>query len=445
MKTVKTEYFASPLEPLFFGNPTPFNAGESRYSRSMFPPSPMTFQGIIRSHLLRCVSPPLNLDDWSKQARNERAAIVGDSNSLLHEWQLKGPLPAIAEKAQDSTEADSLVLSPWVPVPRFLFQNGPAASTAVKGSLLNSNQPFLDDRDIHVLEHPELHINYGTKLPEQFRPAQGWIDTETLWWALSGNKDPWPHGKKLLSLPPFIKATQTQPGIALDRKSNTAIDGMLYLLEHLRFAPNSGFWGSFSGSLDDRISDAPLATGLGSAGRKGRLMAFTSPQESNGTWHDLLAGKHLPESPEGKEYYWLYLLSPAGMEPPGTADSNAFFLPGNVRISPEKLEGTVVIWNGKESEPEGAYIRCVSAIIGSPLILGGMDMARGTTRPNHSFLPPGSAWLLEVKGTTESHCRQILNALNNSHLLGDPRQACFGFGHTLVGIGPEKKESIHDH
>jgi hypothetical protein len=69
-----------------------------------------------------------------------------------------------------------------------------------------------------------------------------------------------------------------------------------------------------------------------------------------------------------------------------------------------------------------------------------MDTARGRSRPNHAYAPPGSAWLIEILTASNDLRRETLQRLNNAHPLGDPEEARFGFGHTLIGIEPDKEE-----
>ena len=429
MTPVTTDIFVRPLEPLFFGAPSPFNAGETRFSRSMFPPSPMTFQGMIRSHLLRGATLKQSLDDWSAQARQERAGLVGTSYSLPDDWQIKGPFPAFLEN-------DSIV--PWLPAPRFLFRKG-GDSCPVPGKIYPDGLPHMDDlNNMNSDGSPGIPCQYG--MPETFgyKPVTGWMDAVAIFHALTGQHENITPGQIHESHPPFLKTNQVQPGIALKRDGNIAEDGMLYRLEHLRFDGHSGFWGRFSGTLDRRLGKDPLSKGLGGAGRKGRLIAFERALPLVAQWSGLLKGQHLPGESGDSGLFWLYLLTPAAMVPPERRQQR-HLLPGQVRLAIDRLPGRVsIVHSGKDPGFQGATIRCVSAVTGPPVTLGGMDMAKGTTRGNQSYIPAGSAWLLKIKGENSRHLKEICNQLNNTHLLGDPDQACFGFGHTLVGIGPEK-------
>lgn len=409
------DFLLTPLEPLFFGRPSPFNAGESRNSSSMFPPSPSTFQGIIRSHLLRSVSPQLNLDDWSKSARNERKELVGDSEKLPECWQIKGPLPA--KLGEDG-------IHPWVKVPRFLFDNNKRLE---RGIFFKSVQPGLND----IGSGNDLSEDYiYTNSPNSdIKPALGWIDSNGLLNALAG-KDL--SDISLYDIPPFLKTNQSQPGIALNRKKNSAQDSMLYVLEHLRFSSKSGLWGNFNGSLHESMGENPFSKGVAGAGRKSRLASFTSGSTCK-SWSEILKGEHLKEA-DDKSFFWIYLLSPAAMT--NKKDDKNPILPGNIEFRLNEIPNRLSLLNSNENSQDGPYIKCITAITDHPMILGGIDMAKGTTKPNNSYLPQGSSWLIEINAEKKLK-QEILQELNNSHLLGSEEEARFGFGHVLVGIGPD--------
>ena len=426
MTHLDTDFFLRPLEPLFFGEPHPFNAGETHYARSLFPPSPMTMQGIVRTQLLRAAHPALDLDDWSESARRERADLVGSSGRLPDGWRIQAPLPAEIKKDAAGVES----LHPWAPAPRFLYSSTDRGNRVFPGMIISSEQPAMNDLEPALEPEMKHDLMIGGPDEEQYPgPLNGWVDPGNLWWALSG-KGSWRQQGFAPLVPPFVKTTQRQPGIALDQGTNTARDGMLYLLEHLRFSAASGFWGHFSGSLDRRIRLRTLSRGVGGAGRKGRLIAFEDAPQLEPRWRDLLAGRHLPLQPENQALFWLYLLTPARMRKEPDTGGHDQILPG-VGLQTESL-------------PAGTALKCRAALTGRPITLGGMDTAMGRTRPNHAYVPAGSAWLIEIKAGNDQQRREILEKLNNTHLLGDAREARFGFGHTLVGIGYKNKEYNHE-
>ncbi|MEZ5584375.1 MAG: hypothetical protein R3F37_17915 [Candidatus Competibacteraceae bacterium] len=63
--------------------------------------------------------------------------------------------------------------------------------------------------------------------------------------------------------------------------------------------------------------------------------------------------------------------------------------------------------------------------------------ASGHSRPNRAYVPAGSAWWITLEGGDETRRAAALRLLNNAHVLGEPKEAAFGYGHTLVGLGPK--------
>ena len=101
MHRINCGFLVRPMEPLYFGRPSSFSAGEARFGKSEFPPSPLAFQGLVRSHLLRCVeNPALDLDDWSQCARKERETLVGRTESPSGGMAHHRPVPRVQRAGQ---------------------------------------------------------------------------------------------------------------------------------------------------------------------------------------------------------------------------------------------------------------------------------------------------------------------------------------------------------
>ena len=91
--------------------------------------------------------------------------------------------------------------------------------------------------------------------------------------------------------------------------------------------------------------------------------------------------------------------------------------------------------------PRDVRVRIHAALTGTPQIIGGYAMASGSSRPNRVYVPAGSAWWCTLEGGDTHQGAATLRLLNNAHTLGEPREALFGFGHTLVGLGPTIEET----
>ncbi len=398
-------FLIRPLEAVFFGPPQGFNAGEAHRADSLFPPSPYSFQGMVRSQLLRAATPPLDLDDNTPASRALRAELVGEPDRLPVGWQLIGPLPA---RVRLRTDADSdrpePVIEPWVPAPRLLL--GPAPEVR-RAAPITSTQPAIDDRGsaAMLLGRPGLATA---------RTVDGWIGPKNLQFALTG-RGAWHAASHHESLPPFVHR-ESRPGLALDA-GGTARHGMLYFLETLRFEQRlgepSGLLGWLVRPADASIPVTALTDGLGSAGRKQRPAAFMSAPALDPGFADALAGRHLPDRVAEDRRFWLITLTPVALPRPD---------------QPIDRVG------------EGIRFETLAMLTGPTQTLGGYRYADASSRANRAYLPAGTCWLFRLQGGDPESRAEALARLHHAHRLGDPAEAAFGFGHTLAGLGPTPQE-----
>ncbi|HSR52010.1 MAG TPA: type III-B CRISPR module-associated Cmr3 family protein [Acidobacteriota bacterium] len=412
-----TSFLIRPLEPLFFGRPQSFTAGDAHHSHSEFPPSPMTFQGLIRTRLLSAARPPLNLDDWSPAARKERESLIGEPDALPEGWQIEGPLPATLARAKGNPPGEP-TLAPWLPAPLFLLKPGPSQhrkrTEPVRAQVFASAPEGPDQLKAALNDLDSDWLLTGDPRNSSNRPVAGWLGPKNLVLALSGEdlKD-WDPSQHAEQLPPFVKF-EPQAGIALDdprKRPGAARQGMLYQQVCLRFEESAGLWGRLKGPVDSRIPSDALTQAAGTAGRKRRLVAFSGSPPLSQDWKALLQGRYL-EKADDQGYFWLVLVSPLQRD-------------GQRHPAVPPL-------------PNGVNLKFRSALLGSSLTYGGFSMATGKSRPNLPFHPPGSAWLFQLSGGDQESRRSALKLLHNGHLLGDRHLARFGFGHTLVGVGPRR-------
>ncbi len=403
MAQVDIRFFVEPVEPVTFGPPQSFTAGDAHRSRSQFPPSPITFQGLVRSQLLRGAKPSLDLDDWSDRARRERADLVGRPEALPTGWQLQGPHPA--RWVADPDGEGEPVLQPWVMAPPFLlhYRTCPVhareiVSTHQAMNDLGTERPLFGRLDLGAM------ISLG-----------GWIGPDNLWFALAGEgAAPWTAAQWCPESPPFVHS-EHQPGLAIDGRTGSARHGMLYFLSALRFDRDSGLLGGLSGILPNPLRRDSLTQGSGSAGRKGRLVTFRGAGRLHPVWRRILEGRHLPDEVEDGARFWLLSLTPVRVGDPPNPHLMA-------------------------KVPSGVEVEFVTALTGRPIAIGGYEIATGRPRPNRLYAPGGSTWLIKISGGTPEERGKALRQLHDQHPLGPPQEAAFGFGYTLVGLGPATTE-----
>lgn len=387
-----------PLDTLYFGPPVSMAAGELNHGHSLFPPPPMTFQGVVRSRLLAAARPPLDLDDWSRAAIEERAALVGGPDSLPPGWQLAGPFPARIGTAAE----------PWFPTPRFALKRRGhrPGDPPVPAHWIRSAHPGRNDL--------WTGANQGQWLagaPEQGaeEAMDGWVSARNLRFLLTG-RGAWDRDGFGRETPPFVKR-EPRTGVAVDQRSGSAIDGLLYAVSPLRLAPDGGFLGRLEAALPGRLDGAALTSGWGTAGRGARPIHFEAARRLDPDWEHVRSGAHLPADVAEGALFWLVSIAPARV-----ADVHA------------PISATI---------PAGATCTARAALTGPALMLGGLSMVRGDSRANRAHVPAGSAWLVEVRGDSPGARRAALSALHDRPSIGAAEDHGFGFGHTLVGLHQE--------
>lgn len=122
--------------------------------------------------------------------------------------------------------------------------------------------------------------------------------------------------------------------------------------------------------------------------------------------------------------------------PKQVAEDDGFFV---LALTPVQLQERSQLWARvtKIAELRGVAVHVRAALTGAPQTIGGLKMATRQSRSNLAYSPAGSAWLIQLHGGNAEGRREILGTLHNNHLLGPKEEATFGYGHTLVALGPK--------
>ncbi|MBF0108893.1 MAG: hypothetical protein HQL76_06950 [Magnetococcales bacterium] len=427
-------FMLRPLEPVLFGQPRTRNAGDDHGFSSGFPPSPFAFQGAVRTHLLQSAVPALNLDDWSRHARDERERLIGGPDRLPAGWQLQGPLIANIQKSENGP-----VVAPWVPVPRFLLRD-PERKRAPRPTKVIRLQ---ETEGLTSAVHATQSLLFGRPDEDWSEPLSGWIGPDNLLWALAG-KGTW-HSKDHVHtpLPPGVQE-EDHTGLALDPRTRTAEHGMLYTMKSLRFGGNAVLLGCLRGELAPRIPVDALHRGVVGLGFRRVLGAFEPAPRFHPSWETLLRGDHLETLAQQDEGYgWLLPLTPTDWtetdlrhptdSPPATERPQE---PDCTEKDPPRLAR---VFHAARSL--GVTFCPQAWLCRRQVLVGGYRMAQGTTRPTRGMIPAGSVLHFTLKGANETARLEFLKTLHNANLAAAREEdAAFGFGHVLVGLGPEEWE-----
>ena len=392
----------TPLDTLFFREPRPFTAGEGSDAWSLFPPSPLTMQGMIRSKLLSDHCGP-----WKENWTDSAAAVervVGRPGGLPGTLALRGP---------------------W------LVRNGqwllPAPLDLIVKPLADAVASENEAREAAALTPEPLERGRTTSHPGKLRPLQppaSWKEFKGVngWLTWDAYREYLIQGRVSLTPkenwwpPDLLWQEELRPGIGMDYARNRVEGGMLYFARHIRLCPEVALGLEVSG-LDGlpRQWTPPALAPLGGEGRAVRLESCSPPP-----WH-----------------------SPPEEVLSGTTSSGRF-----------KLVLTQPAWFRKAWHPDwmnkatgdctcnGVAFRWVAARIERAVKIGGWDLAKGRPKPLRAFVPAGTVFYFENQQDATAVCNMFWNrcvSQNPTDSGGQPLEAFdrIGFGHALVGTWKE--------
>jgi len=398
-----TWHFAA-MDSLFFRDSRPMNAGESAWIESMFPPTGHTLQGAIRTAILSHLDADFQAFQNGEPCLPDGGSLkqaLGDKDSL-GKLSLSGPL-----LCQDGV--------PLYPVPLDLIKRKAQSDfdllrpsdEAVTCDLGNIRLPVTNGSGLKALE--------GT-----------FISQEGMQLLLAGNATSklqdslYPLiGEQYEQNKPSLAYREPKMGLARDKKSRMAEEGMLYAIAPVR--PRAGLTIAIqvTGVNTEHFPQTPLIQRLGGEGKLAHITITTPPP---------LPDKSFREE-NGRLFFKLVLITPARMP-------NAGWLPNG--FTP--VENTTHSWDGtleyshagnsdeEDDQPSQCAVRfnIISACIGKALKIGGWNHGRHHSKPVKSYVPAGSVYFCEADATQQHNVEQLHGAKIGS-------ETEYGFGQVLVG------------
>jgi CRISPR-associated protein Cmr3 len=384
------------LDTLFFRDGRPFNAGESTWADSQFPPMGYTLQGAIRTAMLVHLGVDFDLFRQGRAFHNGKnlKEDLGDPEGL-GKLDLTGPFLEINENL-------------LFPAPLDLVRQEQGFSLLVPGNEVHCDLgrirlPAVTGRGAKVQEGKyvtgeamgDLLAGNPASVKEASKGESG----------VSGNLWPlFPEGEDELAL----ADREHKIGLARNNEVRRAKDGMLYAIAPVR--PRRGVRLAMGvDGMDPALAPRTGCLSCQRLGGEGKLAALKIRTQS--PW---------PGMPElnvenGNIRFKLVFATPAlfpgpDWRPPGFGDVKD----GN---------GSTVRWRGS---PNGASFEIVSACLGKAARIGGWDMANNRPRDLRGFVPAGSVYFCEA----ETQAKASIEALHGRKI-GHEQQ--YGFGHVLVG------------
>jgi len=393
-----------PLDVLLFRDSRPFTGGEIHRARSLFPPSPLTFQGAIRSILFQHVlgNKGKSFHHLAKYLRHENmdadveevVRILGGADDFGN-FQLLGPFLASRQGNIEKVSVEHIFFPPPF-------------------DLLQKDEKFFTISPLSDLPHVLFDSGWKEGLALLWSKEIGAKDVADFWLTKEGLAAYLKGEFSTIALKhsKHIYAREQRVGIELKDGARTVEIGKLYMAEFVRLEKNHGFLVRVEiiSSPDDVL--APLKEGVLQLGGEARACLYRSLED------DPLAGF---DSPLGgnEKFFKLYLATPA------------IFTKGWL---PDFLEQSTL-----KGKVDGVQVRLVAAAVGKPMYIGGWDLAHNVPRELYPAVPPGSVYLFEILEGGAEKVKEIFHGKTKLQELGNQGErylrelAKIGFGLTFVG------------
>lgn len=388
--------FVEPSDVWLFRDGRPFAAGEQARAASIFPPTPRTVQGMIRSaRLTQSGASFTDQQTWSKD--------VGTPEDF-GDLTLRGPVLARRKEMDRGEGSGSISVERYFPLPADVARLSlggvsgwqalvPRDDRRIKTNLNTKPRP----KEGEQRSQPQLLLPPDNCEPQKF--GESWLDEDGLLAYLRGDGfDAHVHPVKDEEGKPLLYEREPRLGIQIESKAKRTAEGKLYQVEFIRLAEGVGLLVEVAGvELDD--------TGLVQLGGEARAGRYKT---AAGTSFDLSRDRRLTKRNDARRRFKLYLATPAIFE--------GGWLPGAFERA--TLSGT---WQGIE-------LTLVSAAIGKPQPIGGRNIAsRDDQRKIQRAVPAGSVYFFE----TEARAEEVFGKFDG-RCISDV-DATIGFGLCYVG------------
>lgn len=370
--------FIEPQDVWLFRDGRPFDAGVDHGARSLFPPTPNTVQGIIRSRYLVEQSV-----DFQKYADcNPELKAIGDAigwpGNGYGQIQLRGPIVAHWDEG-------SQTLMRYIPLPADVVKVGDD-----------------DYRLLRPLKTPLMHANWPADglLPLWVRvtddnvpkEARGWLSEKALPDYLADS----PRANLTVEHDDALFAREGRFGVGIASHRKRPEEGLLYQVEFIRPRSNVG--------LAIKLSGIQLASSgllrMGGESRAGRFQTVTP---------SALPGQAIPgPDTDGQTRFRLIFLTPTRFEggwQPKAGNWSAFF----DADAPVTLKAAAL----PRARP-----------IGGARVDNRSQRGGSFQKVMHRYVPSGSVYFFEAEGAV-TPCK--------SYFTDDDAEGQIGFGLAIFG------------
>jgi CRISPR-associated protein Cmr3 len=402
--------FLEPLDVLLFRKSQPFAAGEGGRAASVFPPSPIPFQGAIRTAILSTLEVPFGALMEETTADEGRVvgarALIGDPRRPGDVGRLRIRGPYLARRTAEGSY-ETLFPAPhnvlWEKEQGRFRTLVPKSGADAGGISIGGGEPHMP-----VTYWPL----WDSMAMRPGQPAQGlWLTAGALLGLLGGSDVPTAgivHQRDLFLV-------ERRAGIEIAGGTRTAAPGKLYSVDFVRMLPNVGFLlvVDLEGDEGRELTDLLPQEGFLPLGGERRVVHFHSVEDRAIASHMKLLA---PPKYEDSQLV-LLLVTPAVFG--SSKGSSAGWLPRWIDAGSLETVGDHL-----------PALRVVSAALGKPIPVGGWDLARRQPKPLQWAVPAGSIYYCRMKRHGEE-CVEALHGQTISEFLPE-----IGMGQVLVGRWP---------
>lgn len=372
-----------PLDTLFFRTGRPFQGSEDTWAETIFPPSPSTIYGALRSFLIFKGGTLEEFNNGTHKYRELIGRRLNDKKAEYGNLQIKGIFIAKDNKIY------------------FIYFPTPFDLVSKKG---NSEQVF----PLKFQENPKIFIsNYSLKnllisqKKEQTDEAEGFLDQIYFKRYLLNQKE-------TLSIIKANELFQYEPkvGIRRDNKTFTSEKGYLYRIPMIRLKNDKDNNTHFLIEIDE-IPDFP-EEGVFQLGGEGKSVKFNKSEE------DLLSDIKNLDIDLKNGYFKIYLTTPAVFK-----------------------KGWRPSWinDNYEGEYNGIKLKLLCCALRKPVSIGGWDFVKNQAKPMRRAVPAGSVYYFQIldNNIKSEKIKATFHFKNISDDFDDIKYSKEGFGLAIVG------------
>ena len=211
--------FLEPQETLLFRNGRPFDAGEVGYAETVFPPTPETLQGVVRSMIATQYATGSRKSIAEVFSNQDFVNLIGNRNSYG-----RFSISNIALARHNGDEIESLY-----PVPAHVVEDeeGKFRLKPDPKSDVQSNMP---DKMQYLVP--------GRETKGKIEPVEGWLSLTNLQTVLQSSTD---ISKLKIIKEGEIYEREPRVGIGMDSRRKVTEEGLLYSTQMLRMKEEYGF------------------------------------------------------------------------------------------------------------------------------------------------------------------------------------------------------------